>query len=334
MPAAPRLPAAAGPSSAALTSQLSGRVQDLTRVRPGTADPVGLDVQLSLYICYELFYQGFDGVDAGWEWDADLIGLRGRLEKVFLDHLRRGVGEVNGVPAADELRRLTVEVDVDAGGLGRFLRGYGTWQQLREYFVHRSIHRLKDADPQAWVIPRLTGQAKASLVAAEFDDYGAGHASKMSQRLFAELLAAAQLDDGYLAYLDAVPAQSLAVVNLMSMFGLHRELRAAAVGHFAAAEITSRSITQRLADALAEIGAPESCMRFYRNRVELAKQDGAAAAVVEELLRDDPELNDDVVFGIRAHRIMENRLADHMMKCWRSEESSLLRPLTRSDTAK
>ena len=54
-----------------------------------------------------------------------------------------------------------------------------------------------------------------------------------------DLLAAADLDSTYLGYLDAVPAEALAVVNLMSLFGLHRWLRGAAIGHFASTEITS-----------------------------------------------------------------------------------------------
>lgn len=295
-------------------------------MRPGTADPVGLDVQLALYVCYELAYRGFDGVDPGWEWDADLIGLRSRLEKVFLAYLRARIGDIDGVSAADEMRRLSEGPD-QLCGPAHFLHRHGSWDQMREYFVHRSLHRLKEADPQAWVIPRLTGQAKASFVAIEFDEYGAGHAAHMDQRLFAELMAAAGLDDAYLAYLGEVPAESLTVVNLMSMFGLHRSLRGAAVGHFAAAGITSPPYSRRLADALTQMAAPPSCTRFYR---EHATDPGHATAVevVGDLLEAEPELNEDVVFGIRAHDVVEHQLADHMMKSWAAEETSLLRPLS------
>lgn len=309
-----------------MTSHLAGRVQDLTRVRPGSADPVGLDVQLALYVCYELAYRGFDGVDPRWEWDADLIGLRSRLEHVFLQHLHDSVGPADGVSAADELHRLSAEPD-GVGGPAHFLHRHGTWEQMREYFVHRSIHRLKEADPQAWVIPRLTGQAKASLVAVEFDEYGAGRASRMDQRLYAELMAAADLDDAYLAYLGAVPAVSLTVVNLMSMFGLHRSLRGAAVGHFAAAEITSPPYSRRLADALTRMAAPCACTNFYREHAT-GPEDGTAIEVVGDLLDAEPELNDDVVFGIRAHDLVENRLADHLMKSWAANQTSLLQPLS------
>ena len=48
------------------------------------ADPFGEDLQLALYVCYELHYRGFLGVDPSWEWDPDLLKLRRALEDVFL----------------------------------------------------------------------------------------------------------------------------------------------------------------------------------------------------------------------------------------------------------
>lgn len=62
----------------------------------------------------------------------------------------------------------------DGVGTSYYLRDVGTWEQAREYFVHRSIYHLKEGDPHAWLIPRLAGQAKASFVAIEFDEFGAG----------------------------------------------------------------------------------------------------------------------------------------------------------------
>jgi hypothetical protein len=120
----------------------------------------------------------------------------------------------------------------DGVGTSYYLRDVGTWEQAREYFVHRSIYHLKEGDPHAWLIPRLAGQAKASFVAIEFDEFGAGRGPRLHQQLFADLMEAADLDSAYLGYLNAVPAESLAVVNLMSLFGLHRELRGATIGHF------------------------------------------------------------------------------------------------------
>src|ERR1041384_2823291 len=57
--------------------------------------------------------------------------------------------------------------------------------------------------------------------------------------------------------------EALASVNLMSLFGLHRELRGATIGHFASTEITSSPGSRRLVDALRRMDAPEACVTFY-----------------------------------------------------------------------
>ena len=43
------------------------------------SDPYGLDLQLALYMCYELHYRGFAGVDPSWEWNPGLLHLRGQI---------------------------------------------------------------------------------------------------------------------------------------------------------------------------------------------------------------------------------------------------------------
>ncbi len=155
--------------------------------------------------------------------------------------MRHDVGEIGpDETAADTMDALSVEA-VDGTGRSYYLRDTGTWGQMREYFVHRSLYHLKEADPHAFAIPRLIGQAKASFVAVEFDEYGGGRGALVHQQLFADLMDAAGLDSGYLAYLDDVPADVLASVNLMSLFGLHRELRGAAIGHFASSGISLRA---------------------------------------------------------------------------------------------
>jgi hypothetical protein len=201
---------------------------------------------------------------------------------------------------------------------------------MREYFVHRSLYHLKEGDPHAWAIPRLSGQAKASFVAIEFDEYGAGQASKVHQQLFADLLTAADLDATYLAYLEVVPAESLAVVNLMSLFGLHRQFRGAAVGHFASTEITSPPGSRRLVEALQRLNAPEECVTFYREHVEAdaVHEQVVRIDVVGDLVAREPQLDRDVVFGIRAHATVEDRLADAIMASWKADETSLRRPLS------
>ena len=311
------LPRPRGPVSTAVISALRGdpsQPASLPEV-PADADYLGHDVQLALYLCYELHYRGFRGVDDEWEWNTEMLGLRRPLERGFLSRIKESVEP--GSSATDEMDALSVEPRAGTGP-SWFLRDAGTWSQMREYLANRSLCHLKEADPHAWAIPRLTGQAKASFVAVEYDEYGAGRVDRMHQRLYLEAMHAAGMDTGYLAYLDDASPEMLAIVNVMSLFGLHRSLRGAVVGHFAATEITSSPGAARLVEALRRLEAPEECVHFYAEHVE-------ADAVHEQILRHDvvgsliatqPELEADIVFGMRALSFLEDRFGDALMQRW------------------
>jgi hypothetical protein len=333
----PTLPDPRGPLSDAVVSLLAERAprNHLSRVEAsvGDADPYGIDLQLALYVCYELHYRGFAGVDPHWEWNAGLLHLRGQMEQSFLAALRADIGEIGpDETAAAEMDKLAIEPvegHPEASGPSYYLRDKGTWEQMQEYFVHRSLYHLKEGDPHAFAIPRLTGQAKASFVAVEFDEFGGGRGPQLHQQLFADLMVAAGLDATYLGYINDVPAEALTAVNVMSLFGLHRALRGAAVGHFASTEITSSPGSKRLVDALERMGAPETCAAFYREHVEAdaVHEQVVRTDVVGDLVAREPQLDADVVFGIRAHLFVEDRLADHVMAAWTAGETSLRRPL-------
>lgn len=324
---AARLPEIRGPLSAAVVDTLAGgRANGFDLDAAAAADPFGEDLHLALHVCYELHYQGFAGVDPAWEWDIELLGFRTVLERVFLDGIRGAVAQDADVEGL--LDELQVEAS-DGGGVTHFLRDDGEWWQLKEYFAHRSIYHLKEADPHAWVIPRLRGKAKAALVAVEFDEFGGGRADRAHSRLFADLLTAAGLSPGYLAYLDHVPGCALAVVNMMSLFGLHRSLRGALVGHFASAEITTAPAARRMDEALRRLGGPPECRLFYTEHIEAdaVHEQVLRHDVVGDLLEREPELAPDIALGIRATELLEARLAEHIMRYWVTGESSLLRPL-------
>ena len=318
-----QLPAPRGPLSSAVLAALPTRPGDgVPDVRVADADPFGEDLAVALHTCYELHYRGFHGVDPDWEWDPDLLRVRQQLERVFEDGLR---GAVDGGDAVTEvLDELLVEV-VPGDGVSHHLRDHGEWWQFREYLVHRSIYHLKEADPHAWVIPRLHGQAKASLVAVEYDEFGGGHGNRMHSTLYADLLDASGLDSGYLSYFDRVPAPIIAIVNLMSMLGLHRRLRGGLVGHFAAAEITTAPSAQRLAKALERWGGGPRSTYFFTEHVEAdaVHEQVLRNDVVGSLLAEEPELAADVVFGVQATELLEARLSALLLDSWRANECSL-----------
>ncbi|WP_277680950.1 iron-containing redox enzyme family protein [Saccharomonospora azurea] len=316
------LPLPRGPLSAAVVSALRDDPGRPTLpVDIGDPDPYGDDLQLTLQTCYELHYRGFTDAAPDWEWDPDLLRLRAALEQRFLTALRADVpGRGRDTDVAGTLDELLVE-PVHGTGPSHWLRDEGTWTQMREYFALRSIYHLKEADPHAWVIPRLRGQAKAALVAVEFDEFGGGRYDRMHSRLYAELLDAAGLRSDYLGYLDQAPPQALATVNLMSLFGLHRALRAALVGHFAAAEISTAPSAARMVQALDRLGAPEACRFFFAEHVEAdaVHEQVMRRDVIGDLLAREPHLAADVVFGIQATELLEAHLAEHLMTHWRRE---------------
>ncbi len=279
----------------------------------GDFDPCGLDVQLTLFVCYALHYRGFAGVDPEWEWNPGLLHLRARLEHAFISGIRSEVGDLDS-NAGDEMERLSVRAAAEDGAT-QYLRAHGSWQHVREYLVHRSLDHLSGPGPHVWAMPPLNTRS-ATAFATESDT-------------LTDLMVAARLEPGYLAYIDLVPAESLAVVNVMSLFGLHRSYRGAAMGRFAANAITCCPDSRRLCQALERMNAPAACRRFYRAQAEsdAAHDRVIRTDVVGDLLGREPDLEPDVVFGMRAFGVVEDRLANHLMRCWSAGNSSLRRPL-------
>lgn len=68
-----------------------------------------------------------------------------------------------------------------------------------------------------WDVPRLTGRAKAAMVAIEYDGFGAGRADRIHAQLFADLMTDLRLDPTYGRYLGHSWALLLATVNLKSL---------------------------------------------------------------------------------------------------------------------
>lgn len=324
-----RLPAARGEISAGLIDALRAgpqRAGEMPMEAARQASPYQDDLQLALYLCYELHYRGIADVSDGWEWNPALLELRGELEARFLGALR---ADVEPHPDVGSALDVLLAEPVNGTSLSHFLRDEGELWQLREYAALRSLYHLKEADPEAWAIPRLTGRAKAGLVAVEYDEYGAGRADQIHAKLYADLMADLGLDNRYGHYLEAGTAEMLTVVNLMSLFGLHRSLRGALVGHYATVEVTSSPVCRRLAKAMERVDAGSAAVRFYTEHVEAdaVHEQLVRREVIGGLLKDEPELESDVVFGIDATGWAEDRFGTALLTAWREGRSSLRVPL-------
>src|SRR4051794_37423626 len=97
------------------------------------------DLQLSLYLFYELHYRGVAGAGERWEGDPDLLAFRGRLEASYERALLETVGVPARGPAPEEMDvALRAVEDADDGpSLSRHLERDGTLDQLLEFLVHR-----------------------------------------------------------------------------------------------------------------------------------------------------------------------------------------------------
>jgi Iron-containing redox enzyme len=318
------LPSARGPLTVCLLEAL--RVESGTFARwPAVGEVTEEDLHLALWTCYELHYRGFDGVDAGWEWDSALLSMRAELEARFVEDLVTTVA----VPAPDQrsiAAQLSDAVRADDGpSLSRYLQSRASREQFEEFVVHRSVYHLKEADPHSWGIPRLAGRAKAALVEIQADEYGSGSAARMHSELFRATMRCLGLDDTYGRYVDRVPAVTLAVSNLMSLFGLHRAWRGALVGHLAAFEMTSSQPNRRYSKGLARVGGDQRGRRFYDEHVtaDALHEQIAAHDLCGGLVEQEPALAADVLFGAACALHMDNAVARHLLGCWAERRTSL-----------
>ncbi|MGH2975411.1 MAG: iron-containing redox enzyme family protein [Solirubrobacterales bacterium] len=333
---------AAGPISELVGGLLGGRGEDATspsadafevvqelldRIDDPLADD---DLQLALYLCFELHYRSFAGVDDAWEWSPGLLAIRAALERAFLAALVSAVGPsgwVNPKGVGDLLFQL--EAEDDAPALSRYVETQATLEQFREFVAHRSLYQLKEADPHSWAIPRLAGPAKTALLEVQADEYGGGRAERMHSTLFATTMRALGLDDRENAYLGHVPGTTLATVNLMSALGLRRSRRGAIVGHLAMFEMTSAGPNRRYGNGLRRLGYDAVATDFYDEHVEAdaVHENIAAYDLAGGLARAEPGLADDIVFGARALLHLEGRFAGALIAAWKAGESSVRRPL-------
>jgi hypothetical protein len=310
------LPAPRGPLSERLFEALEGPPD--TGLGPpapvDSADPIAdEDLQLALYVAFELHYTAIRGVDEAWESAPSLLAFRAELERPF----EAAMAELQAIAAEDP-----------GPPLSRYLETQGTLEQMLEHVVHRSAYQLKEADPHSWVIPRLPPRAKAALLEVQADEYGGGSAERMHAVLFANTMEALGLDGTYGAYLERMPAVTLATVNLMSGFGLRRRRRGATVGHLAAFEMTSSIPNRRYGNALRRLGFGREVTHFYDEHVEAdaVHENIAAWDLAGGLAADEPEVAADILFGARALLQIEARWASHLMDSWKRGESSLREP--------
>ena len=281
-------------------------------VAPESAD----DAALTLWVLHELSYGGFDEVDDRAEGEPELVRVRGLLERRLEGELR---DRWPGAPEAELGSGFFDWVaEHDGPSLARHVQTDATREQVLDLLRVRSIYHLKEADPTTWVIPRLPVAAKAALVELQYDEYGVGDPARLHAHLFARGLDASGLRPEPGAYVDEAPLEILEQNNVVSMFGMQRRLRGAAVGHLAAFEATSSMPSRRMAQGLDRLGFPEEMVGYFTEHVEAdaVHEQVALRDVCEALVREEPALEPDVWFGAWACLDLEDRTARRLLDTW------------------
>ena len=328
------MPPARGPVSAWLAATLRQAPAPDTAVtvapplpRQATAAWDDEDLQLALWCCYELHYRGFEDVDEDWESHPAVTALLAALERPWVAALRGLAGGSVQVPAdrmPGELR------DLIRGADGPDLAGYmarkASREQFAEFAVHRSVYQLKEADPHSFAIPRLDGAVKAALVEIQADEYGGGQPDRMHAELFRATMRWLGLDDSYGFYVPEVPAVTLAVSNLMSLFALHRRWTGALLGHLAALEMTSTEPNRLYSAGARRLGAGPDARRYFDEHV-------AADAVHEQIAAYDlcggyaagrPGSAAGIMFGAGCCLALDAILARRLLSSWEAGRPTLL----------
>jgi hypothetical protein len=336
------LPPARGPLSAGVISALTtGCVNDLgtqadsMMLEPST--PAGFlyddDAQLTLVLLYELHLRGIAGVDDRLQWDPELLAVLARLERSLDRAIDADTGSVPptgddaAAVAVRELQRMTA--DDDSGGVSVHVRDRATPAEVAELLIHRSLYQLREADLHTLGIPRLGGRPKAALIEIQADEYGGGRFERMHSTLFADTMSAFGLRTDYMHYLPVVPAITLASLNALSRFGLHRSHVGELIGHLCAIEMTSSLPSRRYVQGLDRLGVAAPARIFYEEHVEAdaVHEQVAMRDLVGGWVGSDPGRAGAILRGAATFLALEGRIGDHLLGSWSAGQSSLAAPV-------
>lgn len=274
-----------------------------------------LDLHISLWALYELHYRGFEDVDDSLEWHPELIELRRSLESTFESELRDRQPAIE-IGESFEESLFAYIAGHDGASLAAFIQRDADLEQVLEITRMRTIYHLKEADPTAFVVPRLPTGPKAALMELQYDEYGGGNPHRLHTAMFTRGLEAMGLRSDYGAYIDDVPLEVLEENNAMSLFALNRRLRGASLGHLAAFEATSSLPSRRMSQGLQRLGVAPEMIAYYDEHVEAdaVHEQLAVRTICGALVAEEPWLAPDVFLGAFTCLDLEDRFARRMLQ--------------------
>lgn len=313
-----RLPKPRGVLSEWLVGRLAGPGHHVAAPAPDS----WADESIALWTLHELSYRGFEDADDQSEWDPSVLVVRHELETALEDRLRsrwEAAGPaVVDAPAQVPTALESLVTEDDGPSLADHVRRRADAEQVLELLRQRSVYHLKESDPSAWVVPRLPVRAKAALMELQYDEYGDGDPNRLHAHLFARGLESVGLRAEYGAYVDDALPETLEMNNAASLFGLHRRLRGAAMGHLAAFEMTSSLPSRKMVQGLDRLGLGGPMAAYYDEHVEAdaVHEHLAARDICGTLAEDEPDQAPEILFGAFTCLDLEARFATALLATW------------------
>ncbi len=312
-----RMPKPRGGLSEWTVARLGATALDDT-LGPAPAADSREDAAVALWTLHELSYRGFEDATEHGEWDPEVLLVRHRLETELEERLRARWPGADPDPADVPAALEALVAEDDGPSLADHVRRHATHDQVLELLRQRSIYHLKESDPVAWVVPRLPVRAKAALMELQYDEYGDGDPNRLHHHLFARGLVAVGLRSEYGAYVDDALTETLELNNALSLLGLHRRLRGAAVGHLAAFEMTSSLPSRKMVQGLGRLGLDGAMSAYYDEHVEAdaIHEHLAAEDICGTLAEDEPDQAAEILFGAWTCLDLEARFATALLGQW------------------
>ncbi|MDN5717868.1 MAG: iron-containing redox enzyme family protein, partial [Janibacter sp.] len=109
----------------------------------------------------------------------------------------------------------------------------------------------------------------------------------------------------------------------MSIFGLHRRWRGAAMGHLAAFESTSSLPCRRIAAGARRLGLPDAVAAYYDEHVEAdaVHEQLAVHGICVPMVAAEPVLREDVLLGVAACLELDALAGREQLDLWQAPAS-------------
>lgn len=303
------LPSARGPISRALLTLLTGpptrdagilansHVTDLWR--PGDDVPwweAGEDAAVALVHLTELERRGLEGVDAGWEGHPLLATVRWTLSTPIDRGLELLVRRLEPAPRASGCRiaRLVIATATEGAQHPQGLPA-GFRDTFEEDVVVTAIHRLRDRDAHAALLPTLAGPSRQLLARAAIGDVDSDEDAP--REAVAAVLRGLGLPDRTGQHLDTLSGAALWRLAVLDRLVARRSSRAIALGWLAAADALAAAGRVVTGDALRTRGVDAAIAQAWDACVigHLATLEAT-----ERFVDAEPALAADVLLGAQA----------------------------------